>query len=148
MTSSFIMKGIYGLLLVSLLASCGSNQDTGKAKTAFSDKMPKITFEEDVKNFDFGEIVEGDTIQHKFRFKNTGEFPLIISNISTSCGCTTPEWPREPIATGDEGTILVKFNSKNKQGHQRKVVSIYANTNPAYQDIEFVVNVLPDSTKR
>jgi Protein of unknown function (DUF1573) len=142
------IKQIVGLFLVLALASCGSNQDSGKATTAFSDKMPKIVFEDDVKNFDFGEIVEGDTIEHKFKFRNRGEFPLIISNISTSCGCTTPQWPREPIKTDEEGVILVKFNSKNKQGHQRKVVSIYANTNPAYQDIEFVVNVLPDSTKR
>ena len=88
----------------------------------------KIEFEEEV--FDFGDIMEGDVIEHVFKFKNVGKNPLIISHAQGSCGCTVPEWPHEPIAPGGASEIKVKFNSKGKQGEQDKTVTISANTIP------------------
>ena len=107
----------------------------------------KIEFEEEV--FDFGEIMEGDVVEHVFKFSNTGKNPLIINHAQGSCGCTVPEWPREPIAPGGSGEIKIKFNSKGKQGEQNKTVTISANTIPNKTTIRIVggVEVNPETEK-
>lgn len=139
-----------GIVLVGLLAACGSNQDKAATVSGMSDKMPKIKFEANVKDVDFGTITEGDTVQRDFKFANAGEFPLIINNVSTSCGCTVPQWPRDPIGPGETSSILVKFNSRGKMGPQAKTISIYANTDPAVTDITFkaVVNAKPTTDSK
>jgi len=106
----------------------------------------KIEFEEEV--FDFGDIIEGDAIEHIFKFKNTGDNPLIISHAKGSCGCTVPEWPRSPIAAGESGEIKVKFNSKGKHGEQDKSVTITANTIPNKTKIRIVGGVTPNTDKK
>lgn len=87
-----------------------------------------IVFEENA--FDFGTLEEGEKVEHVFKFANTSDNPLTISNARGSCGCTVPEWPREPIAPGESGEIKVKFDSKGKKGKQSKTVTITANTIP------------------
>ncbi|MBX2842840.1 MAG: DUF1573 domain-containing protein [Flammeovirgaceae bacterium] len=77
--------------------------------------------------FDFGKINKGDVVKHAFKFENTGEAPLIISNIQTTCGCTTPKYTKDPIAPGKTGEILVQFNSAGKSGVINKPVTIHAN---------------------
>lgn len=134
------MRYLFLALVSTVLFSCGSNQDKN-ATSNLDDKLPKFEFAEDIKNVDFGSLKEGAQVEHTFKFKNAGDFPLIINNVSASCGCTIPEWPRQPIGPGDEGAILVRFNSKGKQGQQFKTVTIYANTNPATTDIQFKANV-------
>jgi len=120
--------------------ACDNRQQGESAKAVASDKMPKMTFKETgVHNF--GTITEGDTIEHLFAFTNTGAYPLIINNITASCGCTTPEWPRKPIEPGEESTIKVRFNSRNKEGEQNKTVTVFANTDPAMTDLQFRVYV-------
>lgn len=86
---------------------------------------PAITFEES--KYDFGSVVQGGVVDHVFKFKNTGTQPLIISNIGVSCGCTTPEWTKEPVAPGKSGTIAAHFNSAGKMGMQNKVLTIESN---------------------
>ena len=83
----------------------------------------KFTHEE----FDFGTIKQGDQVKHDFEFINSGKEPLIISNAAGSCGCTVPEWPKEPIAAGAKGVIKVTFNSAGKQGMQDKTVTLQSN---------------------
>lgn len=106
--------------------------------------LTSLAFEEEV--FDYGEIMEGEKVTHVYTFKNTGEEPLIISNAKGSCGCTVPDWPREPIAPGGEGEIKVVFDSKGKGkvggNPQSKRVTITANTDPAnsYLTIKGIVN--------
>ena len=80
--------------------------------------------------FDFGTLEEGEKTEHVFKFENTSTNPLTISNARGSCGCTVPEWPKEPIAPGESGEIRVKFDSKGKKGKQNKTVTITANTIP------------------
>ena len=80
--------------------------------------------------WDFGTIQQGDSPEFTFTFENTGNEPMIISNAKGSCGCTVPQWPKEPIAPGQTGEINVKFNSKNKKGSQNKTVTLTANTTP------------------
>jgi hypothetical protein len=80
--------------------------------------------------FDFGKVDQGEAVQHTYKFKNTGSEPLIISSAKGSCGCTVPSWPKEPIPPGEEGEILVQFDSKGKRNKQNKKVTITANTDP------------------
>lgn len=80
---------------------------------------------------DFGKIAEGSSVTHVFKFKNTGNFPLTITNARGSCGCTVPKYPTTAIAPGQEGEIEVVFNSAGKQGMQQKTVTLVANTTPA-----------------
>lgn len=128
--------------------SCDNRQQSETSKEAASEKMPKITFAENG-IYDFGNLIEGDTVEHVFAFTNTGEFPLIINNITASCGCTTPEWPREPVAPGAKSSVKLRFDSRGKMGEQSKTITIFANTNPSTTDLQFKVLVLPkpDSVK-
>ncbi len=95
---------------------------------------PVTTVEFEETEFDFGTVMEGEKVTHVYKFKNTGDEPLIISNAKATCGCTVPSWPREPIAPGESSEIKVQFDTKNKGkvgGQvQSKRVTITANTDP------------------
>lgn len=90
--------------------------------------LGKFEFEQEV--IDFGEISQGEKVERVFNFTNIGEGDLIISNASGSCGCTVPDWPKQPIAPGESGEIKVVFDSNGKQGRQHKTVTLIANTTP------------------
>jgi hypothetical protein len=75
--------------------------------------------------------LEGEKVSHSFTFTNTGDNDLVISNARGSCGCTVPEWPKEPIAPGKSGKIDVVFNSDGKPGNAIKSVTVSTNTEPA-----------------
>lgn len=92
-------------------------------------KTTAIKFEE--LSYAWGSVNEGDKMKHTFKFKNTGSNDLIISDAHGSCGCTVPEWPKEPIKPGKSGEIKVIFDSKGKPGDQQKTVTLTANTDPA-----------------
>src|SRR5690606_13766649 len=77
---------------------------------------------------DFGDYHVGEVVSHKFSFTNNAKNPLIISNARGSCGCTAPNFPREPISPGEKGYIEVMFNSAGREGHQEKAVYISSNT--------------------
>ena len=77
--------------------------------------------------FDFGSVKEGPDVEHIFKFKNVGKEPLIIQNASASCGCTVPEWPKEPILPGKTGQLKVTFHTTGKAGPQMKTVYIQSN---------------------
>lgn len=103
--------------------------------------LPEFSFE--TEDHDFGKIEEGEQVEHIFSFTNTGDAPLIISAAKGSCGCTVPEWPKEPIAVGETGEIKVKFNSKKKPGIQNKTVTITSNTFPTQKKIRIKADVNP-----
>ncbi|MEM9325799.1 MAG: DUF1573 domain-containing protein [Bacteroidota bacterium] len=101
----------------------------------------RIVFAEDA--FDFGDIAQGDRVEHVFEFENAGNQPLILSNVLTTCGCTASEWPREPIAPGVSASIKVTFNSAGKMGVQNKVVTIVSNAINSRERVRITTNVLP-----
>jgi hypothetical protein len=96
--------------------------------TIDSSYLPILKWDENI--FDFGTIFEGDVVEKKFTFSNVGTAPLIIITATSTCGCTVPEWPKTRILPDSSGTVLVKFNSRNKIGAQNKEVTIFANTLP------------------
>lgn len=100
---------------------------------------PVMTFKES--EFDFGTIQAGDVVKHTFTFTNTGKKPLIVQNATAPCGCTVPDWTKEPVAPGATGEIRVEFNSRGKSGTQNKVVSITANTQPEMNTVTIKANV-------
>ena len=91
--------------------------------------------------YDFGTINEGIVVEHEFRFTNSGQAPLVISNITASCGCTTPDWTKTPVKPGEEGFVKVIFNSTAKVGAQSPAVTIQANTNPNITRLRLKGNV-------
>lgn len=103
------------------------NPVTASGKTDTT-KVAKIKFEET--DFDFGLIREGSEVMHEFKFTNVGKEVLLIRDARSSCGCTVPEWPEDPIPPGGTGSIKVRFDSSNRKGTVDKEVNIIANTNP------------------
>ena len=91
---------------------------------------PTTTIKFEETEFDFGTVDQGEKVTHVYKFANTGNEPLIISNAKGSCGCTVPNWPKEPIPVGGSGEIQVQFDSKGKKNKQSKKVTITANTDP------------------
>jgi len=102
---------------------------------------PAMKFEEEM--HDFGTINEGDVVEHTFMFENTGDAPLVVSNAKGSCGCTVPTWSKEPIAPGEKGEMVVKFNSNGKPNNQMKTVRITANTESGQEMIKIKAFVTP-----
>ena len=92
---------------------------------------PTTTIKFEETEFDFGTVDQGEKVTHVYKFANTGNEPLIISNAKGSCGCTVPSWPKEPIPVGGSGEIQVQFDSKGKKNKQSKKVTLTANTDPA-----------------
>lgn len=88
-------------------------------------KAPRFKFQEEV--HDFGTVKEGPNAEHVFTFKNVGKSPLIISNVSASCGCTTPNWSKEPVLPGKTGKITVQYSTQGRVGPIDKAVYIQSN---------------------
>jgi hypothetical protein len=102
-----------------------------------------ITFKQNSK--DFGDIVQGQKVEHTFVLTNSGKQPLIISNVAATCGCTVPSWPKEPVAPGKSAEIKVSFNSAGKVGKQNSVVRIYSNATEPIEKVSLISNVLTKS---
>ncbi len=104
---------------------------------------PLPQFEWEATEHDFGTINEGDVVTYTYKFKNTGQAPLIIENVRPSCGCTAPSWTKEPVPVGGEGEVVVEFNSKGKPNAQNKTVTVTANTWPKTTVLRFKTFVTP-----
>ena len=135
------------LLALSLTAAAYTAQaqaTTPAVKAAGPVAGPAIIFEES--KYDFGSVVQGGTVDHTFKFKNTGTAPLVISNIGVSCGCTTPEWTKAPVMPGKSGTIAAHFNTTGKMGMQNKVLTIESNAAAGSTTVSLVGEVKEATT--
>lgn len=92
-------------------------------------KRPKVSFEST--SFDYGVIMQGDKVEHKFKFTNKGKADLVITGVSASCGCTQPSYPFVPIKPGEEGEIGVVYDSKGKLGRQNPTITVVTNARPS-----------------
>ena len=143
------MKNRLFILLIAVFAvSCLNTTD--KEKSAVHDDAVKANVDSagftSIKWIDpaqkLGKIVEGQTVQVSFKFKNTGDKPLIIQSVSPSCGCTVADYPKKPIAPGEEAEITGSFDSKGREGLQHKTISVFANTKESQRhELSFEVDV-------
>jgi len=102
---------------------------------------PALTF--DRADHDFGEITQGDIVNTTFKFKNTGKSELIITNATSTCGCTIPEYPKQPIPVGGEGEIKVQFNSAGKSNKVTKTVTLTTNTAKGKESVVIKTEIKP-----
>ncbi len=147
------MRYISGIFLVMiLLAACQGNDTktpaTAGATSTSSEPKPRDTTQLttvqwlDSSSKDFGKIKEGQRLEVAFRFKNTGDKPLVIERVQPSCGCTIAEQPKEPIAPGAEGQVKASFDSNHRVGTNHKTLSVWANMKEgATHQLQFVVQV-------
>ncbi|MGA8853821.1 MAG: DUF1573 domain-containing protein [Christiangramia sp.] len=118
------------------------NVEASAERDAKETVYPEITFEES--EFDFGNIAKGTPVEHVFKFTNTGDAPLVITNASSSCGCTVPTYPKnETIAPGESSELLVKFNGSGN-GQVTKTVTVSANTEAGKEQIKIKAFVEAD----
>jgi hypothetical protein len=118
------------IILIGTLTSCLTDKRNNREVTTDMIAQPsEIKFDE--KEFDFGKIAVGESVDYTFTFENVGEHPLLIHSVKAGCGCTIPEnWPKFPVLPGETGKIDVEFVSKNA-GKTKKYISVIANTRPA-----------------
>ncbi|WP_431122518.1 DUF1573 domain-containing protein [Flagellimonas flava] len=106
-------------------------------------QLPVMSF--DKQEHDFGTITQGTAQQTTFKFTNTGNAPLIITDAKSSCGCTVPEYPKNtPIGPGETGELLVKFNGSG-QNQVTKTVTVTANTEKGTELLRIKAFVNPKS---
>jgi hypothetical protein len=134
------LLSVFGLF--ALIAINVAKAQDAPPSNANNPNAAEINFEKDL--HDFGAIMQGGNGVYEFRFKNTGKEPLIISNAKGSCGCTVPEWPKEPIKPGSSSVIKVSYDTK-RVGAFTKTVTINSNakTETKVLTIKGVVNATP-----
>ena len=114
---------------------------TSAEQTTAQPEITTVQWLDSVQNF--GKVTDGEKVMITFHFKNTGNKPLIISNVQASCGCTVPSRPEEPIAPGAEGKITAEFNSEGRVGKAAKNITVSANTKEGITSLLFEGEVLP-----
>lgn len=155
------MKKIIGLSLFAVLAvvSCKKNESVEQTKvdstqiaaqqapvseTSIIDetkKQPETSLALSEPSFDFGKIKKGDVVEHIYEVTNTGKNPLIISSVQPTCGCTVPDFTKDPILPGQKGKITLKFNSANFDGVVHKAAQVYANVAKNPIELTFTADI-------
>lgn len=132
------MKYLSLILFAIILFSCTSTDKPATKEEAATDSLNKVAMA-DTSNYttiewvdsttqDLGKIKEGSVVEISWKFKNTGDKPLIISDARGTCGCTIADKPKEPVAPGQKGVIKARFNSQGQGPEAHKTVSVDANT--------------------
>ena len=119
-----------------------SGAETTTSAAAKSDQ-PLTTIALAQSNYDFGTIKKGSKVNHVYEITNTGKNPLIISEVKPGCGCTAPEFTKEPIMPGKKGKITLSFDSSSFDGAVSKYADVFANVEKAPIKLTFVANVQP-----
>ena len=145
---------LFSALCMIALTSCKEDasskvDDSKVAEAAVRDeaasKFPVIEF--DRTEHDFGEIINGTPVETVFTYKNTGEAPLVITDVKSSCGCTVPQdWSRLPLAPGESGKFSVKFNGSGAN-KITKTITVTANTEKGSEVVKITAFVKPDPNK-
>lgn len=130
------MKKLIAILcIVSVFFSCNirnsKNRPGLKSNLAagFTDSTSMIMLDS---TYDFGKVTDGEKVTFNYRFRNTGDKPLIIASAVASCGCTVPEKPEEPIKPGETGILKVVFNSEGRVGPAHKEIRVSSNAYPPF----------------
>ncbi|KUJ50455.1 DUF1573 domain-containing protein [Chryseobacterium sp. JAH] len=116
---------------------------TGEAAAPVASNQPLTTVALSESNFDFGNIKKGDKVNHVYEVTNTGKNPLVISEVKPGCGCTAPEFTKEPILPGKKGKITLSFDSSSFDGAVQKYADVFANVEKAPIKLTFNANIQP-----
>lgn len=125
------------------LDSSGTAATAKTAATAPVSNQPLTTIALSESNFDFGKIKKGDKVEHIYEITNTGTNPLVISEVKPGCGCTAPDFTKEPIMQGKKGKITLHFDSSNFDGNVNKYADVFANVEKAPIKLTFTANIQP-----
>ncbi len=126
-----------------LCVAIGANAQETTTPNAVNPNAAKFKFESEV--VDYGTIEHNADGNREFKFTNIGKEPLIISNAVGSCGCTTPNWPKEPIKPGATGVIKVKY-ATDRVGAFEKTITLTSNAETPTKVIKIKGVVNPDPT--
>jgi hypothetical protein len=152
---TFIIVTLFAALIFT--SACSSDQNSAISGDVINNPntasgngdrsiLPAFVFQEEV--HDFGKIIEGESVSFDFKFKNTGKSDLLISDVSTSCGCTVPIFTKEPIRAGQTGVIKVTFSSAGKRGFQSKNIVVVANTQPNTTTLRIKAQVVSPGSEK
>ena len=106
------------------------------AEAGLAAPLPRIETEQPV--FDFGEVMQGQSVEHTFVFHNTGDAELIVDRVKSTCGCTGVLLSKKNIPPGSNGTVKATFNSSRFKGAVQKTILLYSN-DPSGQPVTFTV---------
>lgn len=141
-------KLFFSLGLVVATAAAASAQEkkaemsTQPAATSLT--VDNLKFKTD--SHDFGSVDEGSPAEFVFEFKNTGKEPLVIQRVQPSCGCTTPDWTKEPIAPGKSGMVKASYGTSGRPGHFDKTLTVFSNAGTKVLSIKGDVAKAPETS--
>lgn len=115
----------------------------GQAVTPVQSNQPSTSLALSESSFDFGKIKKGDKVEHVYEVTNTGKNPLVISEVKPGCGCTAPDFTKEPILPGKKGKITLHFDSSSFDGNVQKYADVYANVEKSPIKLTFTANIQP-----
>ena len=115
----------------------------GEATAPVVSNQPLTTVALAESNFDFGNIKKGEKVSHVYEITNTGKNPLVISEVKPGCGCTAPEFTKDPILPGKKGKITLSFDSSSFDGAIQKYADVFANVEKSPIKLTFNANVQP-----
>ncbi|HRW62058.1 MAG TPA: DUF1573 domain-containing protein [Bacteroidales bacterium] len=127
------------VILLLIVVSCTEN----KVKTTQVQAQkgyPRIAF--DTTFHDFGNLIQGEKAAFTFKFKNTGQGELVINDVFSSCGCTVPNFSKDPVKNGDEGKIEIIFDSEGRNGSQYKSITVKTNATVPEKTLIIKANVI------
>lgn len=140
------MKKVYlflAVLFTGLVLNVNAQEKKGQLEGSGTEPQIKFEFLE----HDFGTVQKGADMKIDFKFTNTGKSPLILNNVKASCGCTTPTWPKEPIAPGKGNSIRVEYDSK-RVGPFTKSITISSNAKTPSIELIIKGTVEDENTKK
>jgi hypothetical protein len=153
-------KTILSIALLTLCAGVVSAQDKKQtisnqvvtAPVATPANAPKTTslttenvaFKSD--SYDFGTIPEGPAAEHVFMFTNTGKEPIVIERVQPSCGCTAPDWTKEPVAPGKQGIVTSTYGTQGRPGHLEKNMTVFTNAGVKSVSFKGTVEKAPETS--
>ena len=114
-------------LLYIMVLSCNSDNAAETKEQALGSDNGKAEISFAKTEHDFGRITEGEKVGTVFKFTNTGDGDLLISSVTTSCGCTVPRFVKKPVKPGESGTIEAVFDSSYREGAQSKTLTVRSN---------------------
>lgn len=141
-------KGIFVFGIAMLAAGASMAQEKKPApapqQAASSLTADNMAFQKD--SHDFGNLAEGAAADHVFQFKNTGKEPIIIQKVQPSCGCTTPDWTKEPILPGKTGIVKASYGTQGRPGPFTKTLTVMSNAGTKVLTISGTVEKAPTSS--